>query len=126
LSADRVTLRLPREHSFFSVAHLVVGGLAVRLNLSFDQLEDVQVALAELLEQRESDEEITISVQITGDVIEVEIGPFDETLTSELARAEADEDEVGLRRVLETVVDEIEVTERGGKPWIALRKRVEA
>jgi anti-sigma regulatory factor (Ser/Thr protein kinase) len=126
VSADRVTLRLPREHSFLSVAHLVVGGLAVRLNLSFEQLEDLQVALAELLEQRESDEEITISVQLSGDVIEVELGPFDETLTAELARADGGEDEVGLRRVLETVVDEIEVTDRDGKPWISLRKRVEA
>lgn len=124
MSGDRVTLRLPREHSFFSVAHLVVGGLAVRLNLSFDQLEDLQVAVAELLEQRESDDEITISLQITGDVIEVELGPFDETLTKELAHD--DGDDVGLRRVLETVVDEIDVSERGGKPWIALRKRVEA
>jgi anti-sigma regulatory factor (Ser/Thr protein kinase) len=124
LSGDRVTLRLPREHSFFSVAHLVVGGLAVRLNLSFDQLEDLQVAVAELLEQRESDDEITISLQIAGNVIQVELGPFDESLTKELAHD--DGDEVGLRRVLETVVDEIDVTERGGKPWISLRKKVEA
>lgn len=124
MSGDRVTLRLPREHSFFSVAHLVVGGLAVRLNLSFDQLEDLQVAVAELLEQRESDEEITISLRIAGEVIELELGPFDETLTKELAHD--DGSEVGLRRVLETVVDDIEVSDRGGKPWIALRKRVEA
>jgi anti-sigma regulatory factor (Ser/Thr protein kinase) len=124
LSGDKVTLRLPREHSFFSVAHLVVGGLAVRLNLSFDQLEDLQVAVAELLEQRESDDEITISLRITGNVIEVELGPFDESLTKELAHD--DGDEVGLRRVLETVVDEIDVSERGGKPWISLRKKVEA
>lgn len=125
MSPDRVTLRLPREHSFLSVAHLVVGGLAVRLNLSFDQLEDLQVALAELLEQRESDDEITIAVQLTGDVIEVEIGPFDDTLPAELARADGGEGEVGLRRVLETVVDRVEVNDRGGKPWIALKKRVD-
>jgi anti-sigma regulatory factor (Ser/Thr protein kinase) len=124
LSSDRVTLRLPREHSFLSVAQLVVGGLAVRQNLSFDQLEDLQVALAELLDQHESDEEITISVRIADDVIEVELGPFDETLTRDLARGEGEE--VGLRRVLETVMDDLEVSERGGKPWIALRKQVQA
>lgn len=126
MSADRVTLRLPREHSFLSVAHLVVGGLAVRLNLNFDQLEDLQVALAELLEQHESDDEITITVQLVGDVMEVELGPFDETLTAELARADGGDDDVGLRRVLQTVVDEVDVGERDGKPWIVLRKRVEA
>jgi anti-sigma regulatory factor (Ser/Thr protein kinase) len=123
LSADHVTLRLPRERSFFSVASLVVGGLAVRLNLSFEQLEDLQVAVGELLEQRESDEEITISVRLVEGVMRVELGPFDESLTKELSRGNAD---VGLRRVLDTVMDGVEVTERDGRPWIELRKRVEA
>jgi anti-sigma regulatory factor (Ser/Thr protein kinase) len=123
LSADQVTLRLPRERSFLSVASLVVGGLAVRLNLSFEQLEDLQVAVGELLEQRESDEEITISVRLVEGVMHVELGPFDESLTKELSRGNAD---VGLRRVLDTVMDGVEVTERDGLPWIELRKRVEA
>jgi anti-sigma regulatory factor (Ser/Thr protein kinase) len=124
LSADQVTLRLPRERSFFSVASLVVGGFAVRLNLSFEQLEDLQVAVGELLEQHESDEEITISVQIVEGVMEVQLGPFDETLTKELTRG--DGAEVGLRRVLDTVMDGVELTERDGRPWVELRKRVEA
>jgi anti-sigma regulatory factor (Ser/Thr protein kinase) len=124
LTGDRVTLRLPRERSFLSVAHLVVGGLAVRMNLSFDQLEDLQVALAELLEQHESDNEITIGVRIADGVMEVDLGPFDETLTKELARGGSTE--VGLGRVLETVMDGVEVTERDGKPWVTLRKRVDA
>lgn len=124
MTGDQVTLRLPRERSFLSVAHLVVGGLAVRQNLSFEQLEDLQVAMAELLEQHESDDEITIRVRIVDGVIEVDVGPFDETLTKELARG--DGTEVGLRRVLETVMDGVEVTERDGKPWVQLRKRVDA
>jgi hypothetical protein len=124
LSAGQVTLRLPRERSFFSVASLVVGGLAVRLNLSFEQLEDLQVAVAELLEQHESDDEITIVVRVVEGVMQVELGPFDESLKNELLRG--DGTKVGLRRVLDTVMDGVDVTERDGKPWIELRKRVDA
>ena len=45
MTADEITLALPRERPFFGVAHLVLGGLAVRLDLGFEQLEDLQVAL---------------------------------------------------------------------------------
>ena len=119
---DEVTLRLPRERPFFGVAHLVVGGLAVRLDLRFDQLEDLQVAIAELLEQRETEEEITLSVRVDGDTIRAHVGPFDDSLRDDLARE--DSDAVGLRRVLETVVDGVEVTERDGGHWVELTKAV--
>lgn len=120
MSADEITLHLPRERPFFGVAHLVVGGLAVRLDLSFEQLEDLQVALGELLEQRETEREITVSVRVEGDTIHALVGPFDESLEQELARDSGDA--VGLRRVLETVVDGVEVTDRDGQPWVELTK----
>ena len=119
---DQITLRLPRERPFFGVAHLVVGGLAVRLDLSFEQLEDLQVALAELLEQRETEEEITLSVRVDGDNIRADLGPFDQSLREEFERESRDE--VGLRRVLETVVDSVELTDRDGSPWVELTKAV--
>ena len=121
MSPDEITLRLPRHRQFFGVAHLVVGGLAVRLDLNYDQLEDVQVAITELLEQRESDDEITLSVRVEDDRITAVVGPFDETLEGDLARSD---DGVGLRRVLDTVVDSVEVTNRGGRPWVELTKAV--
>jgi hypothetical protein len=120
LSSDEITLHLPRERPFFGVAHLVVGGLAVRLNLSFEQLEDLQVAIGELLEQHETEREITVSVRVEGETIHALVGPFDATLERELARDSGES--VGLRRVLETVVDGVEVTERDGEPWVELTK----
>jgi hypothetical protein len=120
LSTDEITLHLPRERPFFGVAHLVVGGLAARLDLSFEQLEDLQVALGELLEQHETDREITVSVRVEGDTIHALIGPFDGSLEQELVRDSGDA--VGLRRVLETVVDGLEVTDRDGQPWVELTK----
>ena len=120
MTADEITLHLPRERPFFGVAHLVVGGLAVRLDLSFEQLEDLQVALGELLEQHETEREITVSVRVAGDTIHTLIGPFDGSLEQELARDSGNG--VGLRRVLETVVDGVEVTNRDGLPWVELTK----
>jgi anti-sigma regulatory factor (Ser/Thr protein kinase) len=122
VTADEITLRLPRERPFFGVAHLVVGGLAVRLDLSFEQLEDLQVALGELLDQHETDREITVSVRVEDETIHALVGPFDATLEQELARDAGDS--VGLRRVLETVVDGVEVTNRDGQPWVELTKAV--
>ena len=122
MSPDEITLRLPRERPFFGVAHLVVGGLAVRLDLSFEQLEDLQVAIGELLDQHETEREITVSVRVEGETIHALVGPFDGTLEQELARDTGDS--VGLRRVLETVVDGVEVTNRDGQPWVELTKAV--
>lgn len=121
MTSDEITLRMPRERSFFDVAHLVLGGLGVRMDLSYDQLEDVQVALAELLEQHETEEEITLSLRVDGGTIFAAIGPFDETLERELAR---EADGLGLRRVLDTVVDRVELTHRDGQPWVELAKVV--
>lgn len=120
MSSDEITLRLPRERSFFGVAHLVLGGLAVRLDVSMDQLEDVQVALAELLEQHETEREITLNVRVEGKTMYAALGPFDETLERDLVPR----DGVGLRRVLDTVVDDVRVVKRGGEPWVELTKVV--
>jgi hypothetical protein len=123
MSGDEVVLTLPRERPFLGVAHLVVGGLAVRLNLSYDQLEDLQVAFTELLGHREGAREISLKVRMGGGHLEAAVGPFDDALVAELERAAGAD--VGLRRVLEAVVDHVEVTERDGEPWVALRKTIE-
>jgi serine/threonine-protein kinase RsbW len=123
LSDDQITLTLPRERPFFGVAHLVIGGLAARLDLSYDELEDLQVALTELLGHREGEDEITLVVRVTGDELEAAVGPFDAALVEELERDAGQQ--VGLRRVLQTMVDDVEVTERAGRPWIALRKSIQ-
>jgi len=122
MSGDRITLTLPRERPFFGVANLVVGGLAVRLDLSYEELEDLQVALTELLEHHRADDQVTLAVSVRDGEIEALLGPFDDNVADELQREPGEQ--VGLRRVLDAVVDGVEVTDRDGAPWVVLRKSV--
>ena len=47
------------------------------------------------------------------------VGPFRAEAIEALAR---EDDELGLRRVLETVCDKVEVARRGGDSWVELTK----
>ncbi len=122
LSGDRIVLDLPRDRPFFRIAHLVLGGLAVRLDLTFEHLEDLQLALASVLERSETEEEFTLRLRIDDGEIAASLGPLDERVRRDLEHPAGDD--VGLRRVLETVVDRIEVAERDGSQWVELRKQV--
>ena len=118
--SDEITLTIPAEEDFRRVAHLVVGGLAARLDLTFEEHEDLQVALDELLGSRAGDDAVTVSVLVTPEEIATSVGPFAaEALRRELER---NGESVGLRRVLETVADHVELDERDGGQWVELTK----
>lgn len=122
MAHDEITLTVPRERPFYGVAHLVLGGLAVRLNLTLETLEDLQVALAGLLERTEPSPEVTMRVRVLESVLEAELGPFADgaALRKELDREPGEE--LGLRRILDAVVDEVRVDRREETSWIVLRK----
>lgn len=122
---DEITLTLPRQRPYYRIAHLVLGGLAVRLDLTFESLEDIQLALAGLLERADADGTVTVRVQVEGEVLRAAVGPFDpEHLRAELERG--GDDAVTLGRVLDTVADSVEVDERDGAHWVELTKTVRA
>ncbi len=120
---DVVTLQLPRERDFFGVAHLVLGGLGARLDLTYDVLEDMTTAIDELLGRRDTAGDITLTVSIEEATITATVGPFSGSVAEEL---HGSDEALGLRRVLETSVDEVVVSERGGVQWVELKKSLEA
>ena len=123
MTPDTITLTLPPEREFQRVAHLVLGGLAVRLNLTLEALEDLQLALDGLLDTGSAEQEVTLNLSVGRDAIEATVGPF---RGQSVQRAlEVDADGVGLRRVLNTVVDQVEVDERNGSDWVQLTKRID-
>jgi hypothetical protein len=120
---DQITLTMPRERPYFGVARLVLGGLAARLDVTVESLEDLELALDALLGQRDGSSEVTVALQVDGDELRAEVGSFQTgSLRSELEEAG---ESMSLRRLLDTLVDGYEVSDRDDGAWILLRKRVE-
>jgi hypothetical protein len=122
LSADEISLTLPADEAFHRVAHLVLGGLAVRLDLTFENLEDLELALDALLERSGESEAITVRVRVLDGELHTTVGPFTSVRT-ELEGGR--DDSLNLRRILDTVCDRVEIAERDGSQWVELIKRVE-
>jgi hypothetical protein len=120
---DEITLVVPAQEDFRPVVHLVVGGLAVRLDLTIDALEDLQVALDALLGRRDDEGDVTIRLRIGESTIHATVGPLPMSVLEDVER---DGRELSLRRVLETVCETFEVEERNGEAWVELSKQTAA
>ena len=120
--ADTITLTLPASEDLVGVAMLVLGGIAVRLDLSFESLEDLELGVESLLGRVRDGEAATLVVDVGDQSLTASVGPVDgAAVRSEL---EDDSDAVGLRRVLSTVADRYELVERDGASWLAIEKGV--
>ena len=111
---DEIRLTLPREGDFYGVAHLVMGGVAARLDLTVETLDDLQVALGELLGEHDAADEVTLVLRRDEGVLEAEVGP----VAGAPSGGELE------RRVLETVTDDYRIVERDGTRWARVRKRI--
>ena len=103
---DEITLTLPRDREFHRVAHLVLGGLAVRLELTIETLEDLQLALSAILDRATGGGEVTVSMALLDGTLQTSVGPVD--LSEELA-GDDDDRTLSLRRILRAVVDDVQV-----------------
>lgn len=100
----------------------MLGGLGIRLNLTIEHLEDLQLAVDSVLERSSEEGDVTIAIRLTDHAIETAIGPMRDGVRDELA-ATAGED-VGLRRVLDALVDGVELAPGEGGDWVTLTKHV--
>jgi anti-sigma regulatory factor (Ser/Thr protein kinase) len=119
-----IRLRIPNERPFHGVARLVVGGLAARHNLSYEALEDLQLALVTVLEEDgyAATGEIRVELEVSDDAIAMAIGP----LNGDAVRAdlqESSEGDLGLGRMLGTLVEDAGVEAREDGDWLRLSKR---
>jgi hypothetical protein len=121
---DQIILTMPRERPFFGVARLVLAGLATRLDVTVEHLDDLELALDGLLERRDGAEEITVTLGVDDDELRARIGPFrGDALRAELEGEPGER--LSLRRLLDAVVDRYEVADRDDGAWVELGKRFE-
>jgi hypothetical protein len=104
--ADEITLTFPPRHDFHRVAHLVLGGLAVRMDLTIENLEDLQIALDSILDGTDADgHPVTVRMSVRDGLLETTIGPLPAHVLDEVEREQ--DGELGLRRVLDSTVDDV-------------------
>ena len=118
-----IELRIPNDRPYHGVARLVVGGLAARHNLSYEMLEDLQLALVSVLEGDgyAAGSQVGVELDVTDDSITMTIGPLDgSSIRGDLDPAR---DGLGLGRLLGTLVESVELDEREDGDWLRLEKR---
>jgi hypothetical protein len=124
VTAADIKLRIPHEKPYHGIARLVVGGLAARLDLSYEHLDDLQLALGSVLENDgySASSEVTVELRVRDEGVAIVIGP----LRARELRADLDRngEAVTLGRLLSTVVEKVEVEQRPDGGWLHFEKRV--
>jgi hypothetical protein len=120
VTPDEIRLVIPAEEDFRPIAHLVTGGLAMRLDVTYDDLDDLQVGIEALLALRDDTGELVLSLSADDGVLHASLGPF----APDTVHPGETDGGLDLHRVLETVCDTHEVEERDGGAWVELTKRV--
>ena len=128
--SERVELELPLASDWVGVVRMVMGGIGERLELRFDELDDVQLAVERLLDEAtppssEAGARVTIAFELDPDCLRVQLGPLAAAGVGAALGQEPRPGEFGLRRVLETVVDSFGVVDGGeGRSFVTLEKRL--
>ena len=124
--SDRIELTTPVGRAWDPVIRLVLGGIGDRLDLGFDELDDLQLAVERLLAEARLEDRVTLSFEILERSVRVRIGPI---LTGAVAEAlqgpPAKPGELTLGRILQTVVDSYGVEQvEDGHMVVRLEKAV--
>jgi hypothetical protein len=108
--SDRIVLTIPTEPRFRSVATLVLGGVGTRAEMTYERMDDFQLAVLSALEAAEGDS-VTLEVDTDETGLRLALGPV---------RSGSGADE-GLGLVLSRLVDEVAHERRDGVEWLFLR-----
>ena len=126
MQPDRIALETPIARGWEPVFRLVLGGIADRLDLGFEDLDDIQLAVERLLAEAGTQDSVRLSFDILPEGLRTRIGPLRErAIADALQEPEPRPGELTLRRILETVVDSfgVEVGD-DGEIVVILNKRV--
>jgi hypothetical protein len=115
--AQLITLTVPGERRYVGIVRLFVGGLAARLNLGYDTMDDLQLALESVLRKSAPSREITLEARVEDDVVSIRVGPLDR---DPLQADELRPDTLELERLLSALVAGAESISREDGCWLRL------
>src|SRR5215212_4953602 len=100
MEPDRIELQTPIERGWEPVFRLVLGGVADRLDLGFEDLDDIQLAVERLLAEAGTQDTVQLAFDILPEGLRTRIGPLKEHAIAEALQGPAPPPgELGLRRV---------------------------
>ena len=117
---EEIRLVIPAEKDFRPIVRLVTGGLASRFDLTYDDLEDIQVAVDAVLALRDDAGAVTVVLSAEPGNVRAAIGPFEPGV---LDPSDASDGRLDLQHVLETVCDTHELESREDGAWVEITKR---
>ena len=107
---DRVLLSVPADPAYRAALRMLLGGLGSQSRLSYEQVNELQLAVEALLAHRTvAGDSLMIEADLDAHTVELTVGPF------------VPEDDPGGRRVLERLVRKAQMVllDDGGE-WVEL------
>ena len=126
MTGRTVELEAPVGPGWEAVVRMVLGGIGDRLDLGFDAIDDLQLAVERLLVEAAATPRVRLSFELLDGHLRTSVGPLAEDAVADaLQGPEPPPGALTLRRVLSTVVDAygVESADQSGL-YVRLEKRV--
>lgn len=123
--SEALVLTFPNELRFFALVRLVLSGLAAQIDLPYEQVDDLQLAVeGALAGESPSGDEVTLRIEPGKEALSVLIHPVSvrPTTAAGLERA----DGLAFDRIATKLVDTVEMVTVDGDEWLRLEKRIPA
>src|SRR5688572_33236113 len=106
---DTILLTFPSKSSFRGVPSLVLGGVGSRLELPYERMDDLQLAVLSMLDASR-DDDASVEIRAEDGHVAVSVGPL----------RDGTEDDDGLELVLTRLTDRIEAARRDDASWLTV------
>ncbi len=121
---DALELTFPNELRFFALVRLVLSGLAAQLELPYERVDDLQLAVEGALAGKSPPgEKVTLRIEPRPEALSVSISPIEAVPAS---GAQDTNGAFGFDRIAAKLVDSVEVVSVDGTEWLRLEKRIPA
>ena len=123
---ERIDLEAPLSGDFQAVVRLIIGGIAERVDFAFEEIDDLQLAVERLLAEAAPQGDVRFSFELRDGAVRTRVGPLRESPIAQALQGPPERPgELGLRTILETVVDAFSVEDaRDGSLVVVLDKVV--